>query len=478
MSARGRARRWELAGAALLALGAVAAFAFAPSYPTYDSYYHLVWGRELLHGTSPSFTAYAAPTEHPLYVAVAALVALAGEGGDRLLVLLTLLAFAGLVWGLIRLGAATLGGWSGVAAAVFAATSFALFLYAAQAYVDVWFLALVIWAAVIAAERPARPRAAVVLLLVGAGLLRPEAWGLAILYAVWHRRGAALRARIGLLAGVIVAPLAWALVDLAVTGDALYSLHTTRVLSIEPHPQPGLGAFTDALGASFGGAVRLPIVVLGLAGLALALARRGRERVLIPLALAAVGTAAALVTSLGGLSVLPRYLTLPAVALCLFAGAALQALAELVPRRARRAAWAMAAIAAIVVIGLVAAGGGSPAGRLDSELRFDRHIHASLVHLIRAPAVQAAMRCGPLAFPTYRLVPDARWVLDEPGVRVRARAQAPDAGGAIVVVVGPGRALQRYGQAAGTVPALDRPPARAVLVSRQGPFDAYARCGG
>ena len=52
-------------------LGALV-WALTRTYPNYDSYYHLVWGRELLDGLAPSFEAYAAPTQHPLYVALGA----------------------------------------------------------------------------------------------------------------------------------------------------------------------------------------------------------------------------------------------------------------------------------------------------------------------------------------------------------------------------------------------------------------------
>ena len=81
------ARRVERAALATLALGALIAFLLVPTYPNYDAYYHLVWGRELLDGAKPSFEAYQAPTEHPLYLALAAVLGLFGEVGDRLLVL-------------------------------------------------------------------------------------------------------------------------------------------------------------------------------------------------------------------------------------------------------------------------------------------------------------------------------------------------------------------------------------------------------
>ena len=60
---------------ALLTGGAVLVWAMLPTYPSYDSYYSLDWGRELLHGIAPSFTVYQAPTHHPLFVAISAMLA-------------------------------------------------------------------------------------------------------------------------------------------------------------------------------------------------------------------------------------------------------------------------------------------------------------------------------------------------------------------------------------------------------------------
>ena len=113
LRAAGRERR----AAALAAGVAVLVWALTRTYPNYDSYYHLVWGRQLLDGLEPSFTAYAAPTQHPLYVALGALLGLVfGESADRALVLVCLLSHAALVFGTYRLGAAVFGRWSGALA--------------------------------------------------------------------------------------------------------------------------------------------------------------------------------------------------------------------------------------------------------------------------------------------------------------------------------------------------------------------------
>ncbi len=45
-----------------------------PTYPVYDSYYSLLWGRDLLHGHALVFDGFRYPTEHPLAIAAGALI--------------------------------------------------------------------------------------------------------------------------------------------------------------------------------------------------------------------------------------------------------------------------------------------------------------------------------------------------------------------------------------------------------------------
>jgi hypothetical protein len=149
-------RRAEVLVVAALAAVALVAALLVPTYPNYDTYFHLVWGRELVHGMKPDFEAYAAPTEHPLFLAVCALVGLVGTDGDRVIVLICVLSLVALAWGTFRVGEACFGLWPALAGAAFVGSSFAFLLYAARAYVDVPFLALVLWAAAMEA-RALRP---------------------------------------------------------------------------------------------------------------------------------------------------------------------------------------------------------------------------------------------------------------------------------------------------------------------------------
>ncbi len=319
---------------AAMALAALAAWALVPTYPDYDAYHHLVWGRDLLHGVAPGFEGFAAPTEHPLYLALGALLSLFGEHADRLLVLTTMLSLVALVAGAYVLGRELFGPWPALLGALFVGSSFAFLLYAVRAFVDVPFLALVVWAAALEAARPRRG-ALPLALLAAAGLLRPEAWVLAGVYWLWCLGGRDLRARLALLGLVALAPVCWALVDLAVTGDPLYSLHATsrlaealgRVRGIEHVPRTFVTFLADV--------ARPPVALAGVIGLGLAVRRFGVARMAVPIALLGTGALTFVVVGIAGLAILQRYLTVPAVALCVLAGYAVLGFTTLPPGPAR-----------------------------------------------------------------------------------------------------------------------------------------------
>ena len=84
------------------------------------------------------------------------------------------------------------------------------------------------------------------------------------------------------------------------------------------------------------------------------------------------------------------------------------------------------------------------------EVRFIRATHDSLIATLDDPAVRAGMRCGTLTFPTYRLVPDARWHLE--GASIGSRSALRRERGVEVFALGQ-KALRRYGLAAGTSPS-------------------------
>ena len=84
----------------LLCLAAAVGFFAFPTYPNYDSYYSLLWGREVLDLDRPFFEGFRVPTEHPLAIAVGAALSLLGEVGDRVWIALCLASFLALIWGI------------------------------------------------------------------------------------------------------------------------------------------------------------------------------------------------------------------------------------------------------------------------------------------------------------------------------------------------------------------------------------------
>jgi hypothetical protein len=455
--------------AAVLALLAAL---LVPTYPNYDSYAHLNWGRELLGGDLPAVDGYAAPTQHPAWIAwTALLAAVFGGWADRALVLGCVLALVALAWGVWRVGRRCFGTWPAAAAVVFTGSSFAFLLYAARAYLDVPFLALVLWAAAREAEAPAgggsgraaaRPRAGrgVAALLALAGLLRPEAWVLAGAYWLWV--GAR---RLDLLALAAAAPLAWCAVDLVLTGDPLFSVTSTSALAEELGRERGIAKVPGSFVSFLADTARPPVFAAALLGAVLAWRERARLRALhVPVALFGAGAVTFVGTGVLGLSILPRYLTVPAVALCLVAGWAVLGFTRL-PPGPLRAWWQRAAVGGAVLGGIFLVLKAGSFAVLARELRFIRETHEQAAALAASPALDA---CTPVTLPTYRFVPDLRWERDAGAGEVVARSAPGAPRRAVdVFVVRPEKAVKRFGRAAGVSNRFNaRPPAGARPAAR------------
>src|SRR4029078_1371924 len=127
---------------------------------------------------------YRAPTEHPLAIAFGALLSLVGDGADRLMVAATFASFVILAAGMYRLARESFTWIVGLVAAALLCTRFDFPFLAARAYIDIPYLAFVVWAAALEAERPRRGNV-VFALLACAGLMRPESWLLSGLYWLW-----------------------------------------------------------------------------------------------------------------------------------------------------------------------------------------------------------------------------------------------------------------------------------------------------
>jgi hypothetical protein len=402
----------------VLCAGFLVGFLVYPTYPNYDSYYSLLWGREVLDAQAPFFEGFRVPTEHPLGIAAGALLSLLGEGGDRVWVAMTLASYLWLVWGIYRLGRVSFTPLIGAIAALLLLTRFDFAFLAARGYIDVPYMALVVWAAVMETTRPRRGWP-VFALLAAAGLLRPEAWILAGLYFLWMSVGASWGERARYAAMAAVAPLVWAAVDAAVTGDPLFSLHYTSSSAEDLGRQRTLGEIPSALPEFFASLVKLPVLLAALLGIGVSVWAAPR-RAVMPLVLLGSGIGTFVLIGVAGLSVIERYLIVAALALLVFAAVGVGGFTMLRPGRLRTG-W-MAVSAVLVLAGVAFTATRVDLTKLTNELQFRGDAHNSLSTVLHQPAVTRALRCGPVTVPNHKLVPDARWILDLPRDRVLARA--------------------------------------------------------
>jgi hypothetical protein len=452
------------AAAWTVALATVLRVAYGPPQTGYDVWWALAWGRQVAHGAVPDLTAPVAPTPHPLAILVAVPVSVFGDGAPAVLGLLSLLAFAacGVAAGL--LSARLFGPVAGALAAAILLTRPLLVGEALQGSADVPFLALTLGAG--AALARGRDRKALCLLAL-AGLLRPEAWLLALIAAGWSLRAPSdRRDRAATLALVLAAPALWLLTDLVCTGDPLHSLHGTRELA------DGLGR-PQSLATAFRVAPDYLTVVLGdgvaLLGAAAAIAAVWLipRRAALPLATLGAGLAGFLVLGVAELPLLYRYTLLPAAALALLAAWA--------PTALRGRAAPLSVLAVVVLCATVPSAWHGVQRQVTDAHALARE-QQDLITLVRAPAVAARLeRCGPPLLAQRRPVPQLAYLLGRSPAAIRVGGTAPAAG--VVLVPKPGSRA-----AADRLAPADAPrPAPAALrdarrLDARGAWTALARC--
>ena len=123
MAQSSRARQWAEPLAFVAAVSAVLLLIFPKGFPNYDTIYYLLWGREIAEGMSPDYSAPLAPTPHPLYDLLGAVLSPLGDGAITVAVMLAYISLGLLAWLVYRLGAAWLDRPIGLLAAFLVMTS-------------------------------------------------------------------------------------------------------------------------------------------------------------------------------------------------------------------------------------------------------------------------------------------------------------------------------------------------------------------
>jgi hypothetical protein len=403
-------RRNATIAAALAGLVVLVLFFGLRTYPNYDSYYQLLWGQDIAHGRLPDYHVFRAPTPHPLSELVGLLLWPFGLAADRLMVLLTLVAWVGLLWAVYRFTKHLLGTLVAAVAVLVMLTRTDLEFFALRGVVDIWFLFFVFAAAAMEVHRPRRGMP-VMLLLVAAGLLRPEAWVLAGIYVLWLFPQKGIRGIWPYVLLAAAAPVIWVAWDWIVTGKPLYSLTSTRETAGEFKRNRGLFEAIKLIPDYVGANEKIVNVVVGGLG-ALGALWMLRKKASIPLALMFIGLATFLAIAAAGLSVIPRYLAIPSILFNISVAVALTGwIVVKEPRRAHRLF-----VALFVFTLLVGAWRAIPYSKdfrkLHGQENFVRGQHTSLKAILDDPKVVpllARPSCRPITTPTHSAIPVVRF---------------------------------------------------------------------
>ena len=222
----------------------------------------------------------------------------------------------------------------------------------------------------------------------------------------------------------LIGPVVWVCVDAIVTGDPLYSLHSTAGLAQELERTQGL---TSVLASVWTFGVRidkLPVILGALIGVPLAVWLAPR-RVLTPLAALVLLIGVFVAEGAVGASVVDRYLMGAAPVLLLFCAVAIGGWAMLAPGTTLRRVWMLGA-AALIVYGGVSVATTLSLCSLRTTLAYHEDFHEGLAAALSSPRARAALkRCPLVSLPDNKLIPDARWILDSVGQHdIVARSQA------------------------------------------------------
>ena len=479
---------WIGAGALALWL------AFGHGFVQYDTFYALVWGDQLAAGQSPDYDAPLSPTPHPLATLAGLVLSPLGDDAETAVLVIAFLALAAVAYLVYRLGAEWFNPAVGALAAAIVITRQPLLDFGVRAYVDIPFLALVLTALLIETRRP-RAGGPVLALLAIAGLLRPEAWLFSAAYLVYLLRPArpewfpgrprpliAFVRRRQVLVWIALgaaAPIAWALFDLVLAGDPLYSLTGTRDTVETLDRDTGVTGLVVEGPQRLGEVLREPVLLGAAVGLALTLALL-RRRALTGVAALVLAAAAFAVLAIAGLAVLTRYLLPVATILAIFCAAGVFGWLNLERGHPWRVKWAVAgALLAALLLAFLPAQADRIRDLRDS-IAIQERVGDDLHELADSGAFDP--ECAPITVPNARPIPFlALWLDRDPSAIVPAgdEQRPPPTGRASGYFLAPGSqdAKDSFTLDPHDPTREDAPiPNGALLVGSNESWDLYASC--
>jgi hypothetical protein len=412
------------------AVSAALLLIFPLGFPNYDTIYALVWGRELAHGDSPDYGAALPPTPHPLTDLIGLVTSPFGEAPITVTMVIAYLSLGLIAFFVYRLGEIWFDRPIGAVAALFVLTRAPFLSNGLRAYIDLPYIALCLGALLIEAKRP-RAGWPVLALLVPAGLLRPEAWGFAIVYwlylafevrrvrgdglfamAGWEvdwRRERSSRELLWLAVLALLGPVLWILFDAITTGDPMYSLTGTQATVETLERKTGPLDLILYGPRALGEVMQWPGMVGGLGGVVLGFAFL-RRRSALGIAAVILSLLAFALLACAGLAIIARYTMLASAVLAIFVALALLGWRLLEAGHPWRRRWQLFAGLVLLMFLIWLPNQWNLDSKVDTDLTNQAKIEADLTDLVDAGAFEPL--CGPIAVPNHRAVPRLAFGLD------------------------------------------------------------------
>jgi hypothetical protein len=375
-----------------------------------DTGFALDWGRELARGALPGVHVAGAPTPHPLSIIEGSVASLAGPHALDVMQAIILVATGALAVMLWQVGKAARLPVAGLVGAgiLLSDPCFLLTGVGRASPDDIPALAAVMTALALELRQPQRGWTPLALLLI-AGLWRPETWLLSFAYATYCGRGRAIATRLRLAALAFVAPAAWLLCDLALTGNPLYSFVYTRWATAVSERPTGVAMVPTVLWHALTSYYAITTLVCAGLGVIADLRYRLMPRIVIIWAGVTVGTFA--VVGALSLPVIDRYALPVMVATALYAGVFISGWRRL-ERGALRRWWSVASIAACAVIASATVGGLSGIRERQRSIAELARMDRNLADIAADPDVRSSrLSCGAVQT-SYQVVPLLAFDLD------------------------------------------------------------------
>jgi hypothetical protein len=198
------------------------------------------------------------------------------------------------------------------------------------------------------------------------------------------------------------APLVWVLSDLAITGDALWSLTNTRHTAHTLARITGIANVPEYVPRRIGEILRPPVLAGAALGGVLSLLWLG-SRARLGAIVGVVAVAVFAVFAAAGLPINTRYAFVAAAILCVFCGAGVFGWTLLARGDPRRRWWMAGGL--VVLAALIAYAPSQYRGvhRQLEALASQQRIEGDLLALVRNHAI--GLRCGPVGVPNHAPIP-------------------------------------------------------------------------